>query len=94
MKSSVKKPTITNVITRKLIQEEYNLIGYTVFQLNEQNGKIRFGTYVLPLYEGPIYLEELDAVKRTEYSIKVTIGRPGDVIVHPSVIAAMKEKDK
>lgn len=26
-----KNPTITNVITRKLIEDEYDLLGYTVF---------------------------------------------------------------
>mmetsp|Transcript_12126 Transcript_12126/g.11975 ORF Transcript_12126/g.11975 Transcript_12126/m.11975 type:complete len:147 (-) Transcript_12126:2098-2538(-) len=79
-KVSVANPTITSVITRKLIEDEYDLVGYTIFQLNNPDGTMRYGTYVLDLYDGPIFVEELDALKRVDKQMKITIGRPGDVI--------------
>lgn len=35
---------------------------------------------MLDLYHGPIYVEELDALKRSDITMKVTIGRPGDEV--------------
>lgn len=77
-KEHIDAPTNTSVVTRKIIEEEYDLIGYTVLQLNKPNGEIRYGSYVMDLYDGPIYVEELDVLKRTDRQIKITIGRPGE----------------
>mgnify|MGYP000870192848 CR=1 FL=1 len=70
-------PTVNAVISRKLIETEYDLIGYSVIQLNNPDGTIRYGTYTLDLYDGPIYVEELDETRRKRSKIKITIGRPG-----------------
>ena len=70
-------PTVNAVISRKLVEDEYDWIGYSVIQLNNPDGTIRYGTYTLDLYQPPIYVEELDELKRTPYIWKVTIGRPG-----------------
>ena len=75
-------PTITAVITRKLIEDEYDLVGYTVFQINNKDGTLRYGNYVLDLYDGPIFIEELDVFNRTEYQIKLSLGKPGDTLVN------------
>lgn len=45
-------------ISRRLIEEEYNLIGYAAIKMNDEFGKFYFGTYTVPLYEGPVYVEE------------------------------------
>lgn len=76
----VEEPTNTRVITRKILEEEYELLGYSVLEVTAPSGEVRFGTFVLDMYAGPIYVEELDALKRTDMTIKVTIGRPGDEI--------------
>lgn len=68
------------MITRKLIEDEYDMIGYTVLQINNPDGTIRHGSYILSFYDGPIYVEELDALKRNEKTCKITIGKPGDVV--------------
>ena len=47
-----------------MIEEEYDLVGYTVLQINNPDGTIRYGTYQLDLYEGPVFVEELDAIKK------------------------------
>lgn len=60
-------PTVNAVISRKLIQDEYDLIGYGVIQLNNPDGTVRYGTYTLDLYQAPIYVEELDEAKRTNF---------------------------
>ena len=70
-------PTVNAVISRKLIEDEYDWIGYSVIQLNNPDGTIRYGTYTLDLYQPPIYVEELDELKRTPFIWKVTVGRPG-----------------
>jgi len=64
-KASVIQPTITNVITRTLIEDEYDLIGYHSFKINNPDGTLRFGTYTLDLFREPIYLEEMDANRRS-----------------------------
>lgn len=66
MKPEVLTPSVNAVITRKLIEDEYDLVGYTVLQLNNPDGTIRYGTYVLDFYDAPIFIEELDALKRNE----------------------------
>ena len=71
------KPTVNTVISRKLIEAEYNLIGYSVIQLNNPDGTIRWGTYTVDIYKEPILVEELNEEFITGYKIKVTIGRPG-----------------
>ena len=65
-KPNVEVPTGFSVITRKLIEEEYDLIGYTVLQINNPDGTLRYGSFVLDCYDGPIFIEELDAQKRNE----------------------------
>ena len=71
---------MNQTITRKLIEDEYDLVGYTVLQLNNPDGTIRYGTYILDLYDGPIYIEELDALKRNEKQIKITVAKPGEYV--------------
>lgn len=66
-----KKPEIEQITkgsktTRKIIEEEFDLVGYTSFKLNKPNGKIKYGSYVLDLYEGPIFVQELDNYKRLD----------------------------
>jgi hypothetical protein len=39
---------------------------------------MKFGTYIMDLYKAPVFVEELDALKRTEIQIKITVGRPGE----------------
>ena len=79
-KEEIEKPTVNATITRKLIEDEYDLIGYTVLQINNPDGTIRYGSYIMDFYEAPIYIEELDALKRTEKNCKITIGKPGEFI--------------
>jgi len=43
------------------------MIGYTVLMINNPDGTMRYGSYVLDFYDGPIFIEELDALKRNEY---------------------------
>jgi len=50
--------------------------------INNPDGTMRYGSYVLDFYDGPIYIEELDALKRNEYQIKVTIAKPGDIVAY------------
>ncbi len=63
LKAGIKNPATNAVITRKLIEDEYDLIGYTVLKLNNPDGTIRYGTHLLDLYDGPIFIEELDPLK-------------------------------
>lgn len=52
--------------------------------MNNPDGTIRYGTYTLDLYDGPIFVEELDETKRNRSKLKVTIGRPGvDIAAQP-----------
>ncbi len=52
-------PTTDKVITRRLIEDEYDLIGYSSIQINNQDGTLRYGTYILELFKGPILVEDL-----------------------------------
>ena len=79
-KPEILQPTVTSVITRKLIEDEYDIIGYTVLQVNNPDGTIRYGTYLLDFYDAPIFIEELDALKRNEKKIKITLGKLGEYV--------------
>eukprot|EP00347_Sterkiella_histriomuscorum_P021767 403332835 len=58
VKEEVKQPTVSSLISRELIEAEYDLIGYGVVAVNDINGKINYGDYSLKLHEGPIYVED------------------------------------
>jgi hypothetical protein len=74
------KATVNTTISRKLIEKEYDLIGYSVIQINNPDGSIRYGTYTIDLYEGPIIVEELEEADKIGYKIKVNIGKPGTTL--------------
>ena len=62
------------MISRRLIEDEYDLVGYTSIQINKEDGTIRYGTYILNMYQGPIFVEELLEEKRvSDLLIKVTL---------------------
>jgi len=60
------------LISRDLIEAEYDLIGYGVVAVNDINGKMNYGDYSLRLHDGPIYLEELDPSKAKNMDIRVS----------------------
>lgn len=51
-------PSQTNSITRELVEDEYDLVGYGVIPLNDEFGKFVFGTFTVQLFHGPIFVEE------------------------------------
>lgn len=53
-------PSVSNVISRVLLEEEYDLLGYGVIKLNDAEGKMKYGDYKLDLHEGPIFVEDVD----------------------------------
>jgi len=73
-------PSVSNVISRVLLEEEYDLLGYGVIKLNDKDGKIRFGDYRLDLHEGPIYVEEVDKHPLNGRYIWVSVAYPGTLI--------------
>lgn len=75
-------PSFTSNVSRELIEREYDLAGYGIVQLNDEFGKFIFGTFTVPLFEGPIYVEELLDKKKTIFTLKITVQQPGE-IVHP-----------
>jgi hypothetical protein len=79
-KASIPIPTVSAAITRKLIEDEYETVCYSVLQVNNPDGTIRYGSYILDCYFPPVYVEELDALKRSDKQIKITIGKPGEYI--------------
>jgi hypothetical protein len=71
-------PTTDKVITRRLIEDEYDLIGYSSIQINNQDGTLRYGTYILDLFKGPILVEDLQEDKRDPNKLlKIQLRPPG-----------------
>ncbi|TNV81375.1 hypothetical protein FGO68_gene7627 [Halteria grandinella] len=78
-KPTVAKPTIDSVISRKLLEQEYDLIGYTSFKLtHDYTGFIKYGTFTLQLYQGPpILVQDLRNDKMIEgLKMKITLEQP------------------
>jgi len=74
------QPSIGGNISRKLIEDEYDLIGYACIKVNYDypSGKFQFGTWTVPLYEGPVYVEEcLPDKLKTERTVKVSLEKIG-----------------
>ena len=46
-------------INKSMLEEEYDLLGYAVFKLVDDKGKVNYGRYTLPLYDAPPYVEDL-----------------------------------
>ena len=46
-------------LNKSLLENEYDLLGYTSLRMHDDEGKIPYGRYKLALYDGPIYIEDL-----------------------------------
>lgn len=55
---------------------QYENLGYTVFQLNNPDSSLRFGTFELNLYKPPINLLKQDVTQALQTFIKFSIGPP------------------
>jgi hypothetical protein len=53
------KPTIASSINKIMLENEYDLLGYTSLRLHDDDGKILYGRYKLPLYDGEPFIEDL-----------------------------------
>jgi hypothetical protein len=42
-----------------MLEAEYDLLGYSVLKVHDELAKISYGRYKLPLYEGPVFVEDL-----------------------------------
>lgn len=76
------QPSIGGQISRKLIEDEYDLVGYSCIKMNDDVGRFAFGQYTVPLYDGPVYVEECLPDKKNNRTIKVSIDKIGQK-VHP-----------
>jgi hypothetical protein len=61
-----------------MLEEDYDLLGYTVLQMNSKDGSLVYGTYYLQFFEGPIFVEELDPNKSINSVVKLTL-RPAHI---------------
>lgn len=52
-------PTNESALNKSLLENEYDLLGYTSLRMHDDEGKIPYGRYKLALYDGPIYIEDL-----------------------------------
>ena len=66
-------PTVNQSISRKILEDEYDLIGYGVIKLNDENGKLIYGAFTVPLYNPPIYVEELLDEDKTKMIVKLDV---------------------
>ena len=73
---------MSNIVSRVLLEEEYDLLGYAVVKLNEPNGKFKFGDYRMDLHEGPIYVEEADSHPKNGRYIWVSV-KPAGTPIRP-----------
>lgn len=64
------------ITNRAMLEEDYELLGYTVLQVNLKDGNIAYGTYYLEFFEGPIFIEELDPDKNLGTFVKITLSPP------------------
>ena len=76
-KPNIIAPTVDKVISRKMIEHEYDLLGYTVLRVIAEDSSLRYGSYILSLFRGPILLEDMSEDKRdSRMTIKVTLSHP------------------
>lgn len=73
-------PTIADSITKTLLESEYDLLGYTAMKVHDNDAKIKYGKYKLPLYDGPIFVEDMRTEEMNGGYITFTIGEPDEVV--------------
>lgn len=73
-------PTLDGTISKELIDEEYDMVGYGIEQFSHDDGKIKFGTYEVDLYKPPVYVCEIEQIRKLPCKLKVTIDFPGNQI--------------
>ena len=61
------------VTNREMLEDDYELKGYSVLQMNLKDGSLAVGTYYLQFFEGPIFVEELDPEKKINAAVKISI---------------------
>lgn len=82
------------MITKSLLEEEYDLLGYTVYRLNDEKGRVRYGTHTVPLFDGPPYVEDIREQDKNGGTITFTIGDFGKPIqeIHIPIKDSIKQK--
>ena len=70
-----KQPSGAN-ITKQLLLDEYDLIGYGTEQLSSGDGKVKYGEFEVPLYRPPIYVCEFEQARTTPLKIKINVEKP------------------
>lgn len=71
------KPTVASIINKTMLEAEYDLLGYTVLKMHDENAKIQYGKFKLPLYDGPPYVEDLREQDKNGGFITFTLEEPG-----------------
>ena len=71
------KPSTDLGISRVLLEEQYDPLGYAVIHLNDKDGKLKFGDYRLDLHDGPIYVAEVEQHPKNGRHIWVSVAKPG-----------------
>ena len=56
------------------------MLGYTVYKLNDDKGKVRYGRHTLPLYDGPPYVEDIREEDKNGGTITFTVGEFGKMV--------------
>ena len=77
-KAHISAPTVDKVISRRLIETEYDLLGYTVLKLiNDDGGSLKYGAFQLNLFKGPVFVEELlNDYRNINQQLKVSLSYP------------------
>ena len=63
-----------------MLEAEYDLLGYTALRLTDEKGKVRYGRYTLPLYDGPPYVEDIREQDKNGGFITFTVGEFGKAV--------------
>ena len=74
------KPTVSAVINKSLLESEYDLLGYTSFQLVDKMGKVNYGTFTLPLYDGAPFVEDIIETDKNGGKITFTVNKFGEPV--------------
>ena len=87
------EPTNANVLTKNLLETEYDLLGYTVLRAHDKLARIKYGKYKLPLYDGPVFVEDIRPEDKNGGWITFTVEHAGKKVkeVELDVKTKMKE---
>ena len=70
-------PTQGAGISKAILENEYHLLGHVAYRLNDEDAKMKYGTFTMEMYDGEPFIEEMLVEDKNTGRITFTVQHYG-----------------